>query len=217
MTTTTSIAANRWISPPQQLPFLFKVLSVRNALSIQAHPNKALAALLHKVNPTEYRDDNHKPEMTIAITPFEGLSGFRPLAEIAYLLGRISALRSLIGETVAAELERVSLRVEASREEQKLVLKKAFGVLVRASVEDVRAASKRLLEHISEEGQPFAGDEALGELVVRLNSQFPADVGLFMVFFLNFVKLQPGEAMFLKADEVHAYLSGGKILWYLWG
>jgi mannose-6-phosphate isomerase len=164
------------------------------------------------VNPTEYRDDNHKPEMTIAITPFEGLSGFRPLAEIAYFLGRISALRSLIGETVAAELERVSLRVEASREEQKLVLKKAFGVLVRASVEDVRAASKRLLEQISEEGQPFSGDEALGELVVRLNSQFPADVGLFMVFFLNFVELQPGEAMFLKADEVHAYISGGKIL-----
>jgi mannose-6-phosphate isomerase len=160
--------------------------------------------------------------MTIAITPFEGLSGFCPVADIAYFIGHVSALRSLIGEAVAAELEQVSARADASREEQRLVLKKAFGVLVRASVEGVKAASERLLEQISEEGQLFAGgflapkpgSKALGELVVRLNSQFPADVGLFMVFFLNFVELQPGEAMFLKADEVHAYISGGKILWY---
>jgi mannose-6-phosphate isomerase len=216
------IAANYCIRPRQQLPFLFKVLSVRNALSIQAHPNKALAALLHEANPTEYRDDNHKPEMTIAITPFEGLSGFRPLSEIAYFLGHISALRSLVGKAVAAELEQVSVRIEASLDEQRLALKNTFTVLVRASVGDVRAASERLLEQISEEGQLFAGGfrtpgpggEALGGLVVRLNSQFPADVGLFMVFFLNFVELQPGEAMFLKADEIHAYISGGNILLY---
>jgi len=49
---------------------------VRTALSIQAHPNKTLAAKLHREKPQHYRDDNHKPEMTIAVTPFEALCSF---------------------------------------------------------------------------------------------------------------------------------------------
>jgi mannose-6-phosphate isomerase len=50
--------------------------------------------------------------------------------------------------------------------------------------------------------------EELSELVQRCNSQFPQDIGLFVLFFLNFVKLQPGQAMYLKADDIHAYISG---------
>jgi mannose-6-phosphate isomerase len=65
----------------KKLPFLFKVLSIAKALSIQAHPNKKLAEQLHAKDPKNYPDDNHKPEMAIAITPFEGLCGFRPLPE----------------------------------------------------------------------------------------------------------------------------------------
>ena len=53
-------------------------------------------------------------------------------------------------------------------------------------------------------------DEVLKELVLRLNSQFPGDVGVFAAFFLNHMKLKPGEAMFLAANLPHAYLSGGK-------
>ncbi len=48
-----------------KLPFLFKVLSVNKALSIQAHPNKSHATLLHKERPEVYKDPNHKPEMAI--------------------------------------------------------------------------------------------------------------------------------------------------------
>lgn len=55
------------------LPFLFKVLSVRKALSIQAHPDVALARELHATKPELYKDPNHKPEMTIALTRFEAL------------------------------------------------------------------------------------------------------------------------------------------------
>ena len=47
-----------------------KVLSVAKALSIQAHPDKALAARLHAQDPAHYPDANHKPEMAIALTPF---------------------------------------------------------------------------------------------------------------------------------------------------
>lgn len=48
-----------------KLPFLFKVLSVNKALSIQAHPNKSHATVLHKERPEIYKDPNHKPEMAI--------------------------------------------------------------------------------------------------------------------------------------------------------
>ncbi|EYU44628.1 hypothetical protein MIMGU_mgv1a0065652mg, partial [Erythranthe guttata] len=58
------------------LPFLFKVLSVAKALSIQAHPDKELAVILHKQQPGVYKDDNHKPEMALALTEFEALCGF---------------------------------------------------------------------------------------------------------------------------------------------
>uniref|UniRef100_A0A2P2JTQ6 mannose-6-phosphate isomerase n=1 Tax=Rhizophora mucronata TaxID=61149 RepID=A0A2P2JTQ6_RHIMU len=58
------------------LPFLFKVLSVAKALSIQAHPDKKLAKQLHKERPDIYKDGNHKPEMALAITNFEALCGF---------------------------------------------------------------------------------------------------------------------------------------------
>jgi hypothetical protein len=58
-------------TPKTGLPYLFKILSVRTALSIQAHPDKALARKLHAKRPDMYKDDNHKPEMAIAISKFE--------------------------------------------------------------------------------------------------------------------------------------------------
>ncbi len=69
-----------------QLPFLFKVLSVEKALSIQAHPDKSLAGILHKRDPANYPDDNHKPELALAVSQFEVLCGFRSLEEIERLV-----------------------------------------------------------------------------------------------------------------------------------
>src|ERR1700712_6127583 len=82
-----------------KLPFLFKVLSIGKALSIQAHPNKKLAEKLHAEDSKNYPDDNHKPEMTIAITPFTGLCGFRPLDQIAHFIKNVPSLAKLIGES----------------------------------------------------------------------------------------------------------------------
>ena len=62
----------------------FQVLSVAKALSIQAHPDKELARTLHKLQPDVYKDGNHKPEMTLAMTEFEGLSGFVALKVLYY-------------------------------------------------------------------------------------------------------------------------------------
>uniref|UniRef100_A0A8I6AKP8 Mannose-6-phosphate isomerase n=1 Tax=Rattus norvegicus TaxID=10116 RepID=A0A8I6AKP8_RAT len=89
-----------------KLPFLFKVLSVETALSIQAHPNKELAEKLHLQAPEHYPDANHKPEMAIALTPFQGLCGFRPVEEIVTFLKKVPEFQSLIGEDATAQLKK---------------------------------------------------------------------------------------------------------------
>jgi mannose-6-phosphate isomerase len=62
------------------------VLSVQKALSIQAHPDKNAAKILHETRGDLYKDPNHKPEMAIALTPFEMLCGFRKMEEIVNFL-----------------------------------------------------------------------------------------------------------------------------------
>jgi mannose-6-phosphate isomerase len=204
----------------QKLPFLFKVLSIGKALSIQAHPNKKLAEQLHARDSKNYPDDNHKPEMTIAITPFDGLCGFRPVAEISHFFSTVQALKKLVGEKEAEEFQSAVMGKETSEkkadeEANKKALQKVFGSLMNSKTEDVEKASKELIAEAEKEGAEFAGGggpsndgQELADLVVRLDKQFPGDIGLFVLFFLNYVKLEVGEAMFLKADDIHAYLSG---------
>lgn len=195
-----------------KLPFLFKVLSINKALSIQAHPNKKLAEQLHAKDPKNYPDDNHKPEMTLAITPFEGLCGFRPLKEIAHFLATLPPLRELVGESDAKGLEEVAQQDSPDLSDAKARLKAAFSHLMKSDRGLVAEKSKALVE-LAASGSITPGPsvntpEELAELVQRCNSQFPQDIGLFVLFFLNFVKLQPGQAMYLKADDIHAYISG---------
>lgn len=203
-----------------KLPFLFKVLSINKALSIQAHPNKKLAEQLHARDPKNYPDDNHKPEMTIAVTDFEGLCGFRPLGEIAHFLSSVSALRELVGEDEAKSFIRTIRGQEnddssESTAQNKRALQSAFAALMKSSPEAVAAAAGKLVADAEARGAEFAdgGVDAtsgatLSELITRLNKQFPDDIGLFVLFFLNYVQMSPGEAMFLKADDIHAYVSG---------
>ncbi|CAD6441383.1 51f998a4-7113-48d0-92b2-2fa63a5fc783 [Sclerotinia trifoliorum] len=204
----------------EKLPFLFKVLSIGKALSIQAHPNKKLAEQLHQKDSKNYPDDNHKPEMTIAITPFDGLCGFRPLAEISHFLSTVPSLKKVVGQSEAEDFQSAIKGQETSdkqkdEEKNKKALQRVFTALMNAKKEDVEKASEELVAAAQEEGENFAGGggtsnegKELADLVIRLNKQFPGDIGLFVQFFLNYVKLEVGEAMFLKADDIHAYLSG---------
>ncbi|KAG8627504.1 hypothetical protein KVT40_004987 [Elsinoe batatas] len=68
------------------LPFLPKVLSIAKALPLQLHPNKEMAAELHKKDPSNFTDPNHKPEIALALTDFEAFAGFKPLEKIHQLL-----------------------------------------------------------------------------------------------------------------------------------
>ncbi|KAI5856196.1 mannose-6-phosphate isomerase [Durotheca rogersii] len=203
-----------------KLPFLFKVLSINKALSIQAHPNKKLAEQLHAKDSKNYPDDNHKPEMAIAITDFEGLCGFRPLGEIAHFLSSVSSLRKLIGDDVAEAFITTVKSQEGdtsteSTAQNKKALQSVFSALMKSPEAEISLAADALVSEAANKGSEFAdgGVEStsgvvMSELIVRLNQQFPKDIGLFVLFFLNFVKLSPGEALFLKADDIHAYVSG---------
>ena len=200
----------------KKLPFLFKVLSVNKALSIQAHPNKKLAEKLHQKDSKNYPDDNHKPEMALAITPFDGLCGFRPLNEISHFLDNVPSLKSLVGEDKAAQFQKAIKGQETTEDESKTALQAAFTSLMESKPEDIEKQAKILIQQAKDEGDKFAGNggpsnsgKELADLMLRLDSQFPNDIGIFVSFFLNYVKLEVGEAMFLKADDIHAYLSGG--------
>ncbi|TSK13444.1 Mannose-6-phosphate isomerase [Bagarius yarrelli] len=190
-----------------QLPFLFKVLSVRTALSIQAHPNRELAAKLHAQFPEHYPDNNHKPEMAIALTEFEGLCGFRPVEEIISFLKSkyVPEFHALVGNEAAEEMQ----NSRNNPERASLALKKCFSRMMNCEKKVFVDQLNMLVKRVSEEEavcKDTSGSN--GELLLRLHSQYPGDIGCFSIYFLNHIMLQPGEAMFLGANEPHAYLSG---------
>lgn len=80
------------------MPFLFKVLSVNNVLSLQIHPDKKAAETFHKLQPDIYKDNNHKPEIAIALTDFEAFCNFRPHDEIVQAIESETILLEVIGK-----------------------------------------------------------------------------------------------------------------------
>ncbi|KAG8825221.1 Mannose-6-phosphate isomerase [Serendipita sp. 399] len=192
----------------KDLPFLFKVLAIRKALSIQSHPDKQLAERLHKEQPNVYKDPNHKPEMAIAITPFTALCGFQPPDNLVQNLLTVPELGVLIPQPLIEEF--VAAREALTRnssEQTKAVLReslqKVFEALMTANPETVATQAAALLARLSN-----TPESPTTNLVQTLYSQFPNDIGIFCVYFLNLLTLQPGEAIFLGAGEPHAYISG---------
>lgn len=78
------------------IPFLPKILSIAKALPLQIHPNKDLAAKLHKKNPEQFTDDNHKPEIAVALGPFEVFAGWKPTPEIQSLFDTLPPLQQFL-------------------------------------------------------------------------------------------------------------------------
>lgn len=181
-----------------ELPFLFKVLSIEKVLSIQAHPDKKLAAQLHASDPKNYPDNNHKPEMAVAITDFEAFCGFKPLSLIKEHLEKIPEFGGLIGaETKSEYISNPS----------KETLRQVFSKVMNADAETLSQNASKLVQRTKSEPEAFG--LILADLIQRLNAQFPNDVGLFCgCLMLNHCILKSGEAMFLQALEPHAYISG---------
>jgi len=185
-----------------QLPYLFKVLSVDKTLSIQAHPDKKLAEALHARDPEHYPDDNHKPEMAIAITPFMGMCGFREPEEIAKFLKTIHELRAVVGAD-AADAMAASLK---NKDAVKESLAQLLGTLMRADTTLIATQLSALESRLKT--VPVDQRDETTQFVLRLADQYPGDVGVFCLYLLNIVTLQPGEAMFLGPNLPHAYIDG---------
>jgi mannose-6-phosphate isomerase len=185
------------------LPFLLKVLSVRTALSIQSHPDKVLAERLHRERPGVYKDGNHKPEMALALADFEALCGFAPHAEVAAALaGAAPELRECCGAAAADAY--VS---SAAGQARRAALRAAFTALMTAEPAVYSDCVERMAARLRHE----AASRSLTpkeSLALRLEDQYPGDVGVLASWFLNYVRLQPGEAIALAANEPHAYVSG---------
>jgi mannose-6-phosphate isomerase len=188
------------------LPFLFKVLSAGEPLSIQAHPNKAQAAALHARDPEHYPDRNHKPELAIALDSVTALTGIRPLSGILEALDRYPELADFIGPE---NCSRVNDARNASHQEQREGVRFLFSTLISRSV--VREAElglsiQRLAGRLSRSSAHPSEEE---ELFLALRRRYTgADVGLFAVFLLNLIHLEKGQGIFTRAGIPHAYVGG---------
>ncbi|KAL6994012.1 mannose-6-phosphate isomerase [Sarracenia purpurea var. burkii] len=147
------------------LPFLFKVLSVAKALSIQAHPDKELATALHKMRPDVFKDDNHKPEMALALTEFEALCGFISLEELKEVLQNVPEIAEVVGSVYVNQV--LDINNEDGEEKVKAVLRSLFTQLMSASNDVI--------------------SKALSELKTRLNTA--SEVGKLEACPLSFLNL----------------------------
>lgn len=186
------------------LPFLLKVLSVNTALSIQSHPSKALAEKLHSERPDIYKDPNHKPEMAIALSRFEALCGFCSVSELEGTLRSVPELAMCCGQGVVDRYLGVS---ECETEEKKRILQELFTSLMTVDQDTASRVVRTLVDRL--EAQATERELTPRErLVLRLQEQYPLDIGVLSSYLLNYVCLESGEAIALGANEPHAYLSG---------
>ncbi|MFE5858838.1 mannose-6-phosphate isomerase, class I [Streptomyces sp. NPDC056500] len=190
-------AAVRKFGP--HLPFLFKILAAGTPLSLQVHPDLAQAQQGYATEERahipldaphrNYKDANHKPELICALTPFEGLCGFRTPRDTAELIAGlgVDSLKPYV-DLLQAHPEEAALRelltavLTADREE------------MAATVTEAAVAAR----HIGGPYAPYA----------EIAHHFPGDPGVIAAMLLNHVRLEPGEAMFLGAGVPHAYING---------
>ncbi|MEV1045396.1 mannose-6-phosphate isomerase, class I [Streptomyces sp. NPDC049916] len=182
-----------------RLPFLLKLLAAGAPLSLQVHPNldqardgyadeEARGIPIDAPHRT-YKDANHKPELICALTPFDGLCGFRRPAEAADAMDAlgVDSLKPYV-DLLRAQPEEAALR------EVLTAILGADPAEMAGTVERAAAAVERL-------GGAYAP-------YARIAHHFPGDPGVLAAMLLNYVQLQPGEALFLGAGVPHAYLDG---------
>jgi len=186
----------------RRLPYLFKVLAASRPLSIQAHPSLAQAkagfqrendlGLALDAPNRNYRDANHKPECIYAITPFWALNGFRPIADIYVYLGRVCPH--------GLAVERDDLRQQPNA--------KGMARFLKTLLTMPASRKKTLISETRRNAQNLFEKDNVFEWVAKLCQAYPEDIGILAPVFLNLLRLEPGQAMFLQSGELHAYLQG---------
>jgi len=191
------------------LPFLFKALSVAEPLSIQAHPNKEQACVLHARDPEHYPDDNHKPELAIALDSLTALVGFKAPPDLLHTLERYPELAHFIGSDAVTGLQR--WRQVTCREQRDLVCSMYSNLIQRSTARQSELA--QCVERL--EGRFLRSEESLREVeqlfLALTEDRARTDVGLLSVFLLNLMHLEPGEGIYLEPGTLHAYVRGNII------
>jgi mannose-6-phosphate isomerase len=193
------------------LPFLFKLLAASRPLSIQAHPGKEQArqgwlwenerGIPLDAPERNYRDDNHKPEIICALSPFTALCGFRPPVEIRILFSRFLAQAPSSLQSGLAPLQTVLANTGQG----------AFSVL-RGFLKALFAIPPASMAELTDYALSVPpSPEAPGELWALIRSfaeLYPEDPGILSPLYLNLLRLKPGEAVYLPTGILHAYVEG---------
>lgn len=185
-----------------RLPYLFKVLAAAKPLSIQAHPSLSqakegferenrLGIPLNAIN-RNYKDANHKPECICALTPFWALNGFRKITDIVSLMDKICP------QTLKTEIEYLH------RQSDSRGLKTFFKTLMTMD----RLSQQRIVDEAIKNAAQKKDEDRAYQWMIDLHKEYPLDIGVFSPVILNLIRLEPGQAMFLPAGELHAYLDG---------
>ncbi|HSU39613.1 MAG TPA: mannose-6-phosphate isomerase, class I [Polyangiaceae bacterium] len=189
-----------------RLPFLLKLLAAREPLSLQAHPSadqaragyarEQAAGTPLSAATRSYKDPHHKPELIAALTPFTALVGFRAPHVTARLF---AALRVPVLAPTVTTLERAA---------PEIALRQVFE-LVTSSPLDLRQelarATLAACENPPTDASDFTRELAWG---ARIGALYPGDAGIVLALALNLVVLEPGQALYLPAGNLHAYLEG---------
>jgi mannose-6-phosphate isomerase len=199
-----------------RLPYLFKILDVHKMLSIQAHPTLVQAregfprenaeGISLDASDRNYKDDNHKPEIGVALTDFWMLHGFRPLEQIAESLDQIPEL-GLLMPGFASGLAAAGHNHDVRRG----LLRTLYSNVMTMPQGQVNSLLHQLLARLR--AAPPTGKDCADYWALRAAKNFPLpgghlDRGIFSVYLLNLVHLHPGQATFQPAGVLHAYLEG---------
>lgn len=189
------------------LPFLVKVLAADEPLSLQAHPSAQQAAegFDHEERlgipisspMRNYRDRSHKPELVIALEPFDALAGFREVSRT------VALMKALAVADLDPYIELLNGQPDADG------LRALFTTWITAPQPDldvlVPAVLDGAIDYVRSGATDFA-DEA--KTVLELGERYPGDAGVLAALLLNRMRLKPGEAIFLPAGNLHTYLRG---------
>nr|XP_019008365.1 mannose-6-phosphate isomerase, class I [Kwoniella pini CBS 10737]OCF47146.1 mannose-6-phosphate isomerase, class I [Kwoniella pini CBS 10737] len=194
------------------IPFLFKVLTCKQALPLQIHPNKELAKKLHEEDPEKFPDINHKPEIAVCLSSsFLGFAHFREYNQIVQFLTKIPEIKSLsleiqntienfINQPTSDNLQKVWINFSKLSDNENIV--KEFSN--RIEKEGIKA-----FKDFKGEGFNEKEKENLVKAILNSKKYYNGDSGLFStLFFLNLVELKKDEGIYVGADGPHAWLEG---------
>ena len=208
-TTTATTTATTNATTNATLPYLLKILSISKVLSIQSHPDLALAKILHAKFPEIYKDCNHKPEMAIALKDgFQAMCGFRSLSEIAKNLALFPEFGEIAGK---AEVQGVLDAVEKTggcgdfSTLAQSALKALFSSFMAKFPHSGKTPLASLISRIS---SPSFVPTPLTRLIASFNEMFPNDCGVLSPILMNVVTLNEGQSLFVPANTPHAYITG---------